>query len=99
MYSPCEEQDSAVNISQQNGTATKPSRHTVGTCNPKSYSANKDTQMQNSPSVTYAMVVNSPQDNKSCSESKQCVYREFKTEIVQLQFTRRVYEPGSCFRG
>lgn len=82
----CEEQDNAINISQQNGTTTKPSSHTVS--NHTSYSANKDAQMQNSPSVTYAMVVNSPQENKSCSESKQShSYNAFTADSKQKSST------------
>lgn len=82
----CEEQDNAIDISQQNGTTTKPSSHTVS--NHTSYSANKDAQMQNSPSVTYAMVVNSPQENKSCSESKQShSYNAFTADSKQKSST------------
>lgn len=55
-------------ISVSGGTATKPPSHTGS--NLPSYSANTDEQMQNSHSVTHAMVVHSHQKYKSCSESK-----------------------------
>lgn len=44
--------------------------------------------MQNSPSVTYAMVVNSPQENKSCSESEQShSYNAFTADSKQKSST------------